>query len=154
MEQINWSDPVKLGEITLKNRIALAALTRQRCDPLDGVPTDVVSDYYCQRSGAGLMLTECVAWTQRGEAFPGAANLFNKDHMQGWKNVVDAVHKKGSHIFVQIFHGGRACLTETTRGFKPQAPSSIAIRDIHFATRKDHEVPEEMTLDDIEVTKK
>lgn len=44
----------------------MAAMTRQRCDPLTGIPTDLMVDYYAQRSGAGLILTECVAWNQRG----------------------------------------------------------------------------------------
>lgn len=87
------------------------------------------------------MFTECVAWTQRGEAFPGAANLYTKEQMYGWKKVVDAVHQKGALFFVQIFHGGRACLTETTRGFKPQAPSALPIRDIQIFLKKEHEIP-------------
>ena len=62
----NWADEIKLGEYTLRNRVVLAALTRQRCDLKTGIPTDLVAEYYSQRSGAGLMLTECVSWTQRG----------------------------------------------------------------------------------------
>jgi N-ethylmaleimide reductase len=49
--------------------------------------------------------------------------------MEGWKKVINTVHKKGSKIFLQIVHGGRACLTLTTRGLKTWAPSAIAIRD-------------------------
>ncbi len=44
----------------------MAALTRQRSDPQTGIPTEIHAEYYCQRSGAGLILSECVAWTQRG----------------------------------------------------------------------------------------
>lgn len=53
----NWSDHVHMGEIEFKNRVCLAALTRQRCDPKDGICTDLVVEYYVQRSGAGMMLT-------------------------------------------------------------------------------------------------
>ena len=31
--------------------------------------------------------------------------------MEAWKKVVDAVHKKGGIIYVQIFHGGRSAMT-------------------------------------------
>ena len=54
---INWGDHVRMGDIEFKNRICLAALTRQRCDPKDGISTDLVVEYYAQRTGAGMMLT-------------------------------------------------------------------------------------------------
>jgi N-ethylmaleimide reductase len=53
----NWSDQINIGEIQLKNRVCLAALTRQRCDPKDGIATDLLVEYYKQRSGAGMILT-------------------------------------------------------------------------------------------------
>ncbi len=66
MRKINWNDTVKLGEYTLKNRIVLSAMTRQRCDPKDGIPNDLLVKYYSQRSGAGLLLTEASSWSPRG----------------------------------------------------------------------------------------
>lgn len=56
----------------------MAALTRQRCDPIDGIPTELVIQYYTQRSGAGMMLTEASAWSPKGQSFPGAANIYTK----------------------------------------------------------------------------
>ncbi len=53
----SWSDKVQLGKYQLKNRIVLSALTRQRCDNESGVPNDILTKYYSQRSGAGLLLT-------------------------------------------------------------------------------------------------
>ena len=55
--KVLWSDPLQFGKYTLKNRIMLAAMTRARCDPADGIPNDLLVKYYVQRSGAGLMLT-------------------------------------------------------------------------------------------------
>lgn len=101
----------------------MAALTRQRCNPNDGIPNDLLVQYYSQRTGAGMILTEASAWNQRGECFPGAACLYNKEHAEGWKRVVDAVHKNDSKIFLQIFHGGRASLKATNRGLQTFAPS-------------------------------
>ena len=86
----------------------LAALTRQRCDPKDGIPNDLMLEYYSQRTGAGLMLTEAAAWSQRGEAFPGAGNIYTKEHAYGWAKIVKKVHWKNTKIFIQIFHAGRA----------------------------------------------
>ena len=55
-----------MGEIRLKNRICMAALTRQRCNPEKGVPTEIMAEYYLQRVGAGMILTEATAWSQKG----------------------------------------------------------------------------------------
>ncbi len=52
-----WTDPLKIGKYTLKNRIILAAMTRARCDPANGIPNDLLVKYYAQRAGAGLLLT-------------------------------------------------------------------------------------------------
>lgn len=67
-----------MGEYELTSRVCLAALTRQRCNPQDGIPTDLVVEYYTQRAGAGLMLSEASAWSPHGQAFPGAANIYTK----------------------------------------------------------------------------
>jgi N-ethylmaleimide reductase len=56
----------------------MAAMTRLRCDPKDGVPTPLVAEYYAQRAGSGLIITECAAWSQRGVGFPGAGHMFNQ----------------------------------------------------------------------------
>jgi N-ethylmaleimide reductase len=68
----------------------------------------MVAEYYSQRAGAGLMLTEAASWSSRGNGFQGAACLYNRDHLDGWKLVLDLVHAKGGVLFLQIFHAGRA----------------------------------------------
>lgn len=74
------------------------------------------------------MLTEASAWSPKGHAFPGAANLYNKQQADGWKKVTDAVHKKGSKIFLQIFHCGRATHPKINGNLDVLAPSAIAVR--------------------------
>lgn len=87
----SWSDTVNLGDIELKNRVVLSALTRVRCDS-DGVPTDLLAEYYSQRAGAGLMFTESASISQRGIGFPGQGNLYTKEQAEGWKKVLKRVH--------------------------------------------------------------
>ncbi len=53
----NWGDHVKLGLYELSSRVVMCALTRTRCDPQNGIPTDLNVEYYTQRSGAGLVFT-------------------------------------------------------------------------------------------------
>jgi N-ethylmaleimide reductase len=101
-----WSDVLKLGKYELKNRVILSALTRVRCE-LDGIPTDLVAEYYGQRAGAGLLITEAASISQRGAGFPGQGNIYTKEQAEGWRKVLKRVHDKGSVLFLQVFHAGR-----------------------------------------------
>lgn len=111
-----WSDHIKLGDLTLKNRIMMAALTRCRCSPDDNTPTAMNAEYYAQRAGAGLILSEATSVSQRGEGFLGAACLYNEKHVAGWKLVTKAVHDKGGVIFIQAIHAGRATHQTINKG--------------------------------------
>ncbi len=46
-------DPLKLGALTLPNRIIMAPLTRSRATPDTRVPTDLMAEYYVQRAERG-----------------------------------------------------------------------------------------------------
>jgi len=100
--------PLALGEgVTLKNRIALAPLTRGRSDPVTRVPTEINEIYYEQRAGAGLIITEATAVSDQGHGWYGAPALYNEEQAAGWKKVVDRVHAKDGKIFLQLWHMGR-----------------------------------------------
>jgi N-ethylmaleimide reductase len=103
--------PLKMAGYTLKNRIAMAPLTRQMAD-LDGTPTDEMAAYYARRArgGFGMIITEgsyevdddygCKAYLSQ----PGIANA---KHVAGWKKVTDAIHQNGAVAILQLMHGGR-----------------------------------------------
>lgn len=96
------------------------------------------------------MLTQANSWSQRGQGFPGAGNLYNAEQAAGWKRVVDAVHQKGTIIFLQLCHCGRATDPLINGGYEPLAPSAIAIREqINKLTNKPFPVPKAATLEDI-----
>ncbi len=118
-------DPIKLGDYHLNNRVFMAPMTRARSGPT-GVPTDTVATYYAQRASAGLIITEATAVDPRGDGWPGAPGIYTDAQQSGWKLVADAVHAKGGHIFMQLWHMGRAVLTESIGGQKALAPSPIA----------------------------
>jgi N-ethylmaleimide reductase len=143
---------IQLGPYTLKNRAVMAAMTRCRADPNKGVPTDLHVNYYSQRSEhAGLVITECSQVRFESNAFPGACGIYSDDQIDGWRKVTDKVHSVNGRIFLQIYHGGRACKQNYT-GVKPVAPSSIAIRQVgknNTAILQDQ--PEELKEDDIKV---
>ena len=75
-----------------------------------------------------MILTEAASWSIRGRGFVGAANLYNKEQMEGWKSVVESVHSKGGKIFIQLIHCGRASHPNKIEGQDLLAPSPLAIR--------------------------
>lgn len=79
--EAQWSDSLTMGDLTLPNRIIMAALTRERCDPVTCIPNALLAEYYSQRAGAGFILTEATAWSLRGRGFRGAACLYNEAQM-------------------------------------------------------------------------
>lgn len=120
---------VKVGRYELRNRVAMAALTRCRANPADGIPNDLHIKYYSERAAnAAFVLTECTAIHPRGNCFPGSTGIWNEDQVEGWKKVTEAVHQKNGRIFLQIWHCGRAATSELIGGLKPLAPSSVKNR--------------------------
>jgi len=125
----------------------MAPLTRIRCDPKTGVPTDLVAEYYAQRASAGLIITECAPVAHNGNSFIGCGGIYTQEQVEGWKKVVKAVHDKGTKIYLQIWHAGRAAHPSQT-GEPNLAPSPLAIRG-NLRKNLPHAQPKEMTKDDI-----
>jgi N-ethylmaleimide reductase len=74
---MSFQEVIKIGSLKLRNRIMMAALTRQRAGPL-GIPNDIMVKYYRQRAGAGLILTEATQISESGGGYPGAGGLYNQ----------------------------------------------------------------------------
>lgn len=98
-------DSYQLGNIQLQNRVVMAPMTRSRA--IDNVPNDLMVEYYRQRSGAGLIITEGTSPSPNGLGYPRIPGAFSSAQVQGWKKVTDAVHQGGAKIFLQIMHTGR-----------------------------------------------
>ena len=97
--------PATLGDISVSNRIAMAPLTRNRSP--NAVPNDLNVEYYRQRAGAGLIITEATAITHQGQGYADVPGLYTKEALAGWKKVTDTVHAAGGKIVVQMWHVGR-----------------------------------------------
>ena len=120
----NLLEPFQMGSLSLKNRAVLAPMTRGRAGT-GRVPTSVMAEYYRQRSGAGLLITEATAVSEAGNAWVAAPGIYTDEHADGWRAVVDAVHAEGSKIFLQLWFGGRASHSQLLNGELPVAPSAI-----------------------------
>jgi N-ethylmaleimide reductase len=99
-------EPLQVGDTKVRNRLAMAPLTRQR-SYLDGTPTDLNVEYYRQRASAGLLISEGVYPSEMGKGYLFSPGLCNDDHAAGWKKVTDAVHEEDGAIFAQVMHVGR-----------------------------------------------
>jgi N-ethylmaleimide reductase len=125
--------PLQIGALTLPNRILMAPLTRCRADQ-DHVPTAIMAEHYAQRASAGLIIAEATAVSDRSSAFWTEPGIYNDAQVVGWKQVTDAVHEKGGQIFLQIWHGGRACHPLMNNGAIPVAPSALPITNDEIHT--------------------
>jgi N-ethylmaleimide reductase len=118
--------PIQFGAISAPNRIFMAPLTRCRADA-DHVPTDIMVEHYAQRASGGLLIAEATMAMQGNSSFWMEPGIYSAAQVAGWKKVTDAVHAKGGRIFLQIWHGGRACHPLLNNGAQPVAPSAIPI---------------------------
>jgi N-ethylmaleimide reductase len=138
------------GDLTLKNKIALAPLTRGRSGKSQ-VPNDANVEYYKQRSTAGLVITEATIISEQGMGWAGAAAIYKPEHVEGWKKVTKAVHESDGVIFCQLWHMGRTT-GSVFHGIQPVAPSAIAaegrVTD-YDGTKYPYEVPRELKLEEI-----
>ena len=118
-------DPVKLGPITLSNRIVMAPLTRSRADDA-GVPGELQATYYAQRASAGLIITEATNISAQGKGYIRTPGIWTPEQVAGWRLTTQAVHDKGGHTFLQLWHVGRVSHPDIQLGHQlPVAPSAI-----------------------------
>ena len=118
-------EPLQLGELRLANRIVMAPLTRCRA-AAGRVPTPAMVEYYVQRAGAGLIISEATAVTPMGVGYPDTPGIWSDEQVAGWRRVTDAVHAAGGVIVMQLWHVGRISDPYYLDGALPVAPSAIA----------------------------
>lgn len=139
-------EKLRLGAVELPNRILMAPLTRCRAEA-DHVPGPLMAEYYAQRASAGLIIAEATMAMEGNSAFYAEPGIYNQAQIAGWRGVTEAVHAKGGRIFLQIWHGGRACHPFFNNGAQPVAPSAIAITGDEVNTpegKKPYALPREL----------
>jgi N-ethylmaleimide reductase len=119
--------PLKVGAIEAKNRIVMAPLTRSRADNDTDEVGDLHVEYYAQRAGAGIIITEAAQISPEGKGYIKTPGIYTEGQVAAWKKVTDAVHKAGGKIVIQLWHVGRISHVDIQpNGQKPVAPSAIA----------------------------
>ena len=144
--------PATLGALKLRNRIVMAPMTRSRA-AADGMPTDVMVDYYRQRASAGLIVSEGIAPSADGLGYCRTPGLYSAAQVDAWRSVTDAVHEAGGSIVAQIMHVGRvASALNKPAGSETIAPSAIRARGDMYTDQQGmqpFDEPRAMTLEDI-----
>lgn len=123
----NLLETYRLGDITLKNRVVMAPLTRARAEAVR-VPNALMAEYYAQRATAGMILTEATVVSEQGIGYADTPGIWSQAQVEGWKLVTDRVHLSGSKIFSQLWHVGRISDPQFLNGELPVAPSAIAAK--------------------------
>ncbi len=147
-------EKTQLGNITLKNKMAMAAMTRSRAD-IHGVVGEMTVEYYTQRAGAGLIFTEAIRISEEATGSPLTPGIFTNKQIEAWKKVTQAVHDEGGVIIAQLWHTGRVGHSIDRNGKLPLAPSALPIRGMqHFTSQgmKEYETPQEITGEEIKQT--
>lgn len=117
--------PVQMGALTLKNRIVMAPMTRNRVGN-EGVPGPMNAQYYAQRASAGLIFSEATNISSQGRGYAFTPGIFNDAQVAGWRLVTDAVHAASGLIFCQLWHAGRISHPSLQPGGAlPVAPSAV-----------------------------
>jgi N-ethylmaleimide reductase len=144
--------PFNMHDLTLPNRVVMAPLTRSRAGA-NRIPNALMAEYYAQRASAGLIISEATSISQQALGWNQSPGIYTDEMVDGWRLVTEAVHAEGGHIFLQLWHCGRASHSDFHDGDLPVAPSGIAINSddgIHTPTgKKSYERPRALETDEI-----
>jgi N-ethylmaleimide reductase len=145
-------DPYPSPALRLNNRIVMAPMTRNRAIEAN-TPNALMAEYYAQRAGAGLIVTEGTSPSPNGLGYPRIPGLFNDAQVAGWRLVTDAVRAQGTKIFVQLMHTGRighpANLPAGARVLGPAAAPCSGQMYTDALGLQPHPAPQPMSVDDI-----
>jgi N-ethylmaleimide reductase len=122
--KIDLLTPIQMGAFILPNRMVMSPMTRLRA--VGSIPTPLMADYYAQRASAGLIVTECTMISPLSNGYVNCPGIYSPEQVTAWRQVTDAVHRKGGKIFLQLWHSGRISHPSLLNGELPIAPSAIA----------------------------
>ncbi|MHB8879039.1 MAG: alkene reductase [Myxococcaceae bacterium] len=148
MNELSLFKPGNLGSLKLKNRIVMAPMTRNRAVEAN-TPNALMAEYYAQRAGAGLIITEGTSPSPNGAGYARIPGLWTQEQVAAWKKVTSQVHERGGRIFAQLMHSGRVGhAANLPKDAKLLAPSAVACPGEIFTDAKGlqpHDTPRAMS---------
>ena len=129
-------ESLQIGNITLKNRIAVSPMCQY--SSLDGFANDWHLVHLGSRAvgGAGLIITEAAAISPEGRISPDDLGIWKDDHIPFLKRITDFIKQEGSVAGIQLAHAGRKAshhspwkgahpLAENEGAWQTVAPSAV-----------------------------
>ena len=143
--------PFDLQGLPLQNRVVMAPLTRGRAGS-ERIPNDLMREYYMQRASAGLIIAEATTISEQGIGWVDSPGIYNDAQVAGWKKITDALHAKGSSIFLQFWHCGRASHSSFHGGQPAVSASAIKINGDYIHTpagKQPYETPRALETNEV-----
>lgn len=109
----------------------MAPMTRAQSD--NGVPTQKIADYYARRAAAevGLIISEgTVINRPASKNMQNIPDFYGTEALNGWKNVIDAVHENGGKMGPQIWHVGDTRSSADYPAVEMEKASAMTLEDI------------------------
>lgn len=147
-------DPLRVGNMELKNRIIMAPMTRSRAND-EGIQPPFAAEYYGQRASAGLIITEATNISPMAKGYVRTPGIYTNAQIQSWRPIADSVHARGGKIFLQVFHTGRIALPDFLPDHaEPVAPSAVRAKGQNYTDEgmKEFVTPREITREEIAET--
>lgn len=144
-------EELHIGDLILKNRIALAPLTRGRAGE-SRVPNELMAEYYFQRASAGLLITEATVISEQGIGWIGSPGIYTGEMVEGWRKVTSRLKDVDTPIFLQMWHCGRASHSDFHNGELPVSASAVKLNGDQIHTpkgKKEYEVPRALESEEI-----
>lgn len=107
MSEAKLFSPLKVGAVTVPNRVFMAPLTRLRSIEPGDIPTPLMGEYYRQRASSGLIITEATQISAQAKGYAGAPGCTARSRLPPWQKITAGVHAENGHIAVQLWHTGR-----------------------------------------------
>lgn len=117
--------PYTLGSLQLPNRVVMPPMTRSRATQPGDIPNELMAEYYAQRAGAGLIVSEGTWISPLGKGYAWTPGIHTPAQVDGWRKVTRAVHAAGGRIFAQLWHVGRLSHTSLLDGQAPVSSSAM-----------------------------
>ena len=151
MEDKGLFSPFPLKNVTLRNRIGLAPMTRMS-SPGDSIPRKDVLDFLVTRArnGAAIVYTEAIVTDyESSQGYPRQSRILTQRQIDAWGPVVEEIRKEGAVSVLQMFHCGRVAWPEINPANRVIAPSSITPRQKNPVTGSHYPIPDAMSRFDI-----
>lgn len=144
--------PFDLAGLPLKNRVVMAALTRGRAGQ-ERIPNALMAEYYAQRASVGLIVSEATTISEQANGWLNNPGIYSEEQVQAWKQVVNAVHAKGTPFFLQLWHLGRAAHSSfQDEGKLPVSASAVRLTGSYSHTpigKQPYETPRALETNEI-----